>query len=175
MVLTLDRTVARDFLRHQRPLLVLAVNLDDALPALAALGSGQSGNGLLPADLALRPLPVGLRTRRQRGRPGPLRLEEGGILIGALSRCRDGQDVGLVGSFGKDRSMLYDFISQHALVLFQLLLAVCGSETLTLRPRSQVAVAVDVVKVFGNRVLVVVAVGTETVGTVDILQAEDKN
>lgn len=63
------------------------------------------------------------------------------------------------------------------MVLFQLPLAVCSGEMLTLRPRSQVAVAVDVVKVFGNRVLVVVAVGTElwTVGTVDILQAEGQN
>lgn len=54
--LTWYRAVPGDLLRHQGPLLVSAVNLNDLLSTLAAPGSGQSRDGLLPADLALQRL-----------------------------------------------------------------------------------------------------------------------
>ncbi len=79
---------------------------------------------------------------------------------------------------GLDRRVLQDLISSfslHALCLslIQLVFGVCHWHSLTLRTSSQVAVAVDGVKVFGNRVLIIVAVRTEflfrPMGMVDVL------
>lgn len=175
--LTFDGAVARNLLGHQRSLLVSAVDLHDLLPTLAALGSGQSGDGFLPADLAPRPLLL-LRLHAARRR---LRPVERGIPIGPLERCRDGGivEVGAVVTGSRlDRRDLEELIGrffQHALNLglVQLEFSVCDRRSLALGSCSEVTVAVDGVKVFGDRVLVVVAVGAKFLfgaeGMVDVL------
>lgn len=79
---------------------------------------------------------------------------------------------------GLDGRVLEDLISrfsQHALCLglIQLAFGVRDRHSLALRSSSQVAVAVDGVKVFRNRVLIIVAVQAKflfgPVGMVDVL------
>lgn len=185
--LTFDGAVARHFLGHQRPVFVFAVDLHDLLPALPAPGPGQSGDGFLPGDLAARLLFPGLRTgRRRRGRL--LRPAERRLTVGPSDRRRDRRRPGVwltaVGAAvvvvaarpwrldGRELERLVGGFSQHALRLVRLALAV--GRSLALRSSSQVAVAVDGVEVFGDRVLVVVAVRPELlfgpVGAVDVLR-----
>lgn len=85
---------------------------------------------------------------------------------------------------GLDGRVLEDLVSrfsQHALRLglVQLAFGVCERHSLALRSSSQVAVAVDGVKVFRDRVLVVVAVQAEflfgTVGMVDVLRGRGQS
>lgn len=157
------------FLRHQRSLLVFAVDLDDLLPTLAAFGSGQSRDGLLPADLTLRLLLPRF--------PTGWRLSPGGVPLGSLRSGGDGghlgealPDEGVVVSVapGADGGVLEDLVGsfcQHARRL-----GVLGR----FGPSAQVAVAVNAVKILGDRVLVVVAVQVRLllwpVGTVDVLR-----
>lgn len=176
MGLTLQGAVARHLLRHKRPLLVLAVDLYDLLPTLAAAGSGQSRDGLLAADLALQLLLLGLHARGQRSDRILLR-DQRPILIGRLQRwrrrwrCNAGCPCGGPGSrgatvvvarlVGQDWRELEDLVggfSHHALHfgLVQLALAVWDGKPLALRSSAQVAVTVDAVKVSGHRVLVVI-------------------
>lgn len=191
--LTFYGAVARHLLGHQRSLFVFAVDLHYLLPTLAALGSGQSRDGLLPADLTLRLLLPGLQTGRQPSGRIPL-LVERWILIGPLDRCWDGRHLGVrftdVGAVvivahqsGLDWRVLEDLICrffQHALCLglIQLAFAVCDWHPLALRSSSQVAVAVDGVKVFRDRVLIVVAVQPKflfrPVGVVHVLRGRGK-
>ena len=76
-------------------------------------------------------------------------------------------------TFKLDWRVLEDLISQHALGFIQLPLGICARQSLALRSRAQVAVAVDGVEVFGDRVLIVVAVRAEflfrPVGAVHVL------
>lgn len=152
---TFHSAVSRHLLRHQRSLLVFTVNLHDLLPTLAALGPGQSRDGLLAADLALRLLLLRLRTGGLVGRR---------ILIGPLDQRRDGRhlgvwltDVGVVVTVTVSRpsgGQLEDLVGRFV----QLVLAVSDRHSLALGLRTQVTVAVDGVEVFGHRVLIVVAV-----------------
>lgn len=164
---------------------MFAVDLDYLLPTLAALGSGQSRNGLLPADLTLRPLLPQFRTGGQLNGHF-FHLVGGWILIGPLRGCDDGRhlelglaDDGVVVSvaLGVNGGVLGDLVarfSQHALRLglVQLVFGVFGSSP-------EVAVAVDGVEVFGDRVLIVVAVLMRlllrSVGTVDVLRRGGKD
>lgn len=129
--LTFCGAVARNFLGHQRPLLVFAVHLYYLLPALPALGSGKSWNGFFTADLTLQLLLPHLQTRRQRRRSWLLGLVERQIRIGPLSRrCNRWQlgvgftGVGVVAIVARhsrlDGRVLEDLVgrfSQHALRL----------------------------------------------------------
>ena len=189
--LTFYGAVARHLLGHQRSLFVFAVDLHYLLPTLAALGSGQSRDGFLPADLTLRLLLPRLQTGRQPSGHIPV-LVEWWILIGPLDRCWDCRHLGVrftdVGAVvahqsGLDRRVLEDLICrlfQHALCLglIQLAFAVCDWQSLALRSSSQVAVAVNGVKVFRDRVLIVVAVRTKflfrPVGVVHVLRGRGK-
>lgn len=191
--LTFDGAEARHLLGHQRPVFVFAVDLCDLLPTLAALGSGQSRNGFLPADLALRLLLPQLQPGRQLG-DQLLLLVERRILVGALDRRRDGghlrvgfTDKGaaviVARPSGLDGGVLEDLVGrllQHArgLGLVQLALVVADWKSLALRSSPQVAVAVNAVKVFRDGVLVVVAVQTKflfgPVGMVHVLRGGNR-
>lgn len=155
---------------------MFAVDLDDLLPTLAALGPGQRRNGLLPADLTLRLLLPQVGTGRQLdGHFGPLLGRW--ILIGSLRGSGDGRHLaseGVVAGVapGVDGGVLEHLVgrfSQHALGLglVWLVLGVFGASP-------QVAVAVNGVEIFGDRVLVVVAVLgrflLRPVGAVDVLR-----
>lgn len=174
---------------------MFAVDLHYLLPTLAALGSGQSRNGFLPADLTLRLLLPWLQTGRQLSRQLFLLVENRWILIGPLDRRGDSRHLG-VGFTDEgavvivaypsvlDRRVLEDLVSrffQHALCfgLIQLALGVCDWNSLALRSSPQVAVAVNGVKVFRDRVLIIVAVQTKflfrPVGMVDVLRGGKQN
>lgn len=133
---------------------MFAVDLDDLLPAGAAFGPGQRRNGLLPANLALR-----------LGAGGRLSLLGGGGRLGG-GLADEGAVVTVAPVVPEE---LAGGFSQRArrLGLLQLVLGVFG-------PSPQVAVAVNIVKVPGDRVLVVVAVQARLllrpVGTVDVLR-----
>lgn len=169
---------------------MLAVDLHYLLPTLAALRSGQSRNGLFPADLTLQLLLPRPQAGRHREGRRLLRLVERRILIGALGRRRGGRQLGVgfadVGAVvtvthysGLDGRVLEDLVggfSQHALSLglIQLVLGVADRQSLALQSRSQVAVTVDGVKVFGDGVFIIVAVRAKflfrAVGVVHILR-----
>lgn len=158
---------------------MFAVDLDYLLPTLAALGPGQGRNSLLSADLTLRLLLPQFGTGRQLNGHF-FHLLGRWILIGSLQSCRDGRHLplglaseGVVVSVAPavDGGVLEDLVgrfSQHALCLglVQLVLGVFGASP-------QVAVAVNGVEIFGDRVLVVVAVLggflLRSVGAVDVL------
>lgn len=155
---------------------MFAVDLDYLLPTPAALGPGQRRNGLLPADLTLRLLLPQFGAGRQLNGHF-FHLLGRGILIGPLQGCRDGRHLASEGVVvgvapGVDGGVLEDLVgrfSQHALGLglIQLVLGVFGASP-------QVAVAVNGVEIFGDRVLVVVAVLgrflLRSVGAVDVLR-----
>ena len=164
---------------------MFAVNLYDLLTTAAALGPGQSGDGFLPADLALRRRLPRLLTGRR------LRPEERRIPIGPPGRSRERLGAGFhfVGEVatgpdpsGVDRRQLEDLVSrfsQNALHFVQLVSAVSERRPRALRARGEVTVTVDGVEVFGDRVLVVVAVQGKflfgTVGAVDVLYGRQRN
>lgn len=186
--LTFFRTVTRYFLRHQHSLFVFAVNLHYLLPTLSGLGSRQSRNGFFPADLTLQWLLPWLKIRRQQT-DRLLRLLELRILTRPLDSHRNGghlgvgfMDIGVVvivaHCSGLDGRELEDLVSrffQNALRLGLIQLASCISNwhSLALGSCTQVAVAVNGVKVFGDWVLIIVAVQAKflfrAVGTVAVL------
>lgn len=197
--LTFYGAETRHFLGHQRPVFVFAVDFHYLLPTLASLCSGKSRDGFLPADLTLRLLLPRLQPgRQQRGGGGGgdlLRRVKRWILIGPLRQCRDGwqlwvgfTDVGAVvivpRPSGLDGRVLEDCVcrfSQHTLRLgfIQFAFGVCDWHSLALGSRSQVAVAVDGVEVFGDGVLIVVAVQAKflfrPVGVINILSGKRLN
>lgn len=178
---TLDWTEAWDFVGHQNLVLVSAVDLHDLLPTLTAPGSGQGRDHLLAADLALKLLLFGVRTGGQRRGSRPPGLVERGVLVGALSWSWGGrqQGPGLMGAvvtLWSGRNRPEDLVSQCSLGPVQFSLHILDRDPLVLRPGPQVAVAVEV---FGNRVLLVVAVQVGSlfgsVGGVHILQGNNTN
>lgn len=81
--------------------------------------------------------------------------------------------MGVVVTLWHDRSRSEDLVSQHTLGLTQVPLDFLDWDSLALRSGSQVAVAI---KVFGNRVLIVVAVQVDvpfgSMGVVHILEGK---
>lgn len=145
---------------------MFAVNFYNLLPTLAAGGAGQSGYRLLSTQLTQqRPL---LRLQRptmtlvdavsNRGRGG------GHQRLVMLGFAEVGVVTTAVVPSWLERRELFDLIGRffsYALRLNRLVFAVRNQPMLALGSGGEVAVAVDRVKVFGDGVLVVVAVQTE--------------
>lgn len=188
--LTFDGAVPRYFLRHQQSLLVFTVNLHDLLPTPTALGSRQGRNRFFPTDLALWQVHPWLQTRLQHS----CRLLGMGELHIPLDSHGSGgllgvgfPDMGLVVTearcSGLDGRELEDLVSRFVqgalcLGLIQLAPCICSRHSLALGLCSQVAVAVDGVKVFGDGVFIIVTVRAKflfwVLGFVDTLWKTNK-